>query len=413
MNKIIIIIFFFITFFFTSSEMAFITLNKLLVRVRARKKKSYAILYNLIIKPEIYLYTILVGTNLSIVILSNMTEKEFIHSSNVGNSFYMSLLLTLILLIISEIIPKTITKDKAESFAIVYAPIIKALYYLLFPIIFVSTFFSEIVFRIWKLKSKNFLVPKITKSDLMFLVKDEVKIASDYFENNIIRGIFDFDEKTAKDIMIPRTDIVSIEKNSDFEKIREMFFDNEKVYTRLPVFDEDEDNVIGIVNINDIILNRDKKIEKLMDNDPYYAPENASLENLMIEMKKHNKHMAIIVNEYGGLAGIVTIEDIIEEFLGEISDEYDIDEDYKFDEDKIIIEGTMRIEDINDNFKLNLPVSNYYETIAGFILFKLGYIPTEGIEIKLKTITIRVLKMKENTIELIEIERRNNEENGN
>ena len=405
MQLFLIFVFLFMTFLFTSSEMAFIASNRFLVIIRAKKSKAYKILFNLLQKPEKFLYTILIGTNLSIVILSTITEKVFFANRNIENSLIFSLVLSLIILIIAEIIPKTLTKGHAEELASFYAIFIEILFIIFYPFIILSQLFSHIFIRFFGIDAGKRIIPKLSKGDFHYFIKDEVNYANRH-ENKIIEGIFNFNERTAKDIMIPRIDIVSIDINSNFEEIKKELLENEKIFTRLPVFRKNEDNIVGILNINDMLINKSIAIEKIMDKDVLYAPENASLEKLLSDMKKNNKHMGIIVNEYGGLSGILTIEDIIEEFLGEIEDEYDSEETIEDKNGKIIVNGDATIEDIRERYGIKLPDRQYYETIAGFIFYKVGKIPTEGLEIKYKNYNIKVLYMVENIIKKVEIERR-------
>lgn len=395
------------SFFFTASEMAFVASNKLFVLVRSQKQGKYRLLYNLLSRPEIYLYTVLVGNNIANATLTITAEELILPQKAMGNSLYFSLVLSIIVLFVGEIIPKTLIKRNPERFAVIYAPAIRILYYLLYPLIMLSTGISEIIFFFAKLKSKGIKKPVLTKSDLEFFVKGGFSgERMSVHENKLISGIFEFNDRNAGDVLIPRTDIVMLQADDDFNSAKAHLLEEEKIFTRLPVFEHNPDTVIGIVNINDLIMLQSGKVRDIME-EPYFAPETITLGNLLMDMKQKNVHFSVIVDEYGQVAGIVTLEDIIEELIGDISDEYDKDELMELKKGKMILNGDMKIEDINESDIFRIPESNKYETIAGYLLFRLGRMPAEGDTIALDNNTvIRVMKIIENRIETVEFEQR-------
>ncbi len=412
MTAILIGIFFILAFFFTSSEMAFVAANNLIVLIRSRQSYSYRTLYKLLSRPETYLYTVLVGTNLSIVILTTISEKAFTSRAEVGDSFLFSVILSLIILIVAEIFPKTMTSKNPEGFALIYAPVIRVFYYLLLPVIFLSTFISEMIFRIGGMKTDGVKTPRLSKSDLMFFVRGEMeKNSRTDRENRLILGIFEFNDKDAADIMIPRTDILSLNYDDTFEQAKKLLLEENRIFTRLPVYTKNEDNIVGIVNINDLIMNREAKAGDMME-EAHFFPETIGLDRLLLSMKETDIHMAVILDEYGGLTGLLTLEDIVEELIGNISDEYDNAPSVERKRGQIIIDGDTRIEDLTEEHNINIPESNLYETVAGYIMCRLGRLPVQGDIVKLgKMYSITVLKMNENSVERILISERNRNEN--
>lgn len=406
MSILIVLLFLMLSFFFTSSEMAFIAANNLIVLIRSRQSYSYRNLYKLLVKPEIYLYTVLVGNNLAIVILTTLSERMFAAKGAVGDSFLFSMVLSLIILIIAEIFPKTMTNKNPEGFALIYAPVIRVFYTVLYPVIFVSTFISEMIFRIAGLKGDGMKTPRLSKSDLMFFVRGEMeKNSRTDRENRLVMGIFEFNDKRASDIMIPRTDILSIGYEDTFDKAKKMLLEENHIFTRLPVYTKNEDTITGIVNVNDLILNRERQAGKLME-EAHFFPETISLDKLLVGMKESGIHMAIILDEYGGLAGLVTLEDIVEELIGNISDEYDTDPSVIRKKGQIIIDGDTKTEELAEEYEIHIPESSAYETIAGYIMYRLGRMPVEGDIVKLSRMyNITVTKMNENAVERISIER--------
>ncbi|MDY6787306.1 MAG: hemolysin family protein [candidate division WOR-3 bacterium] len=393
------------SFFFTSSEMAFVASSKLITLVKHKQNKWFDLLYRMLSKPEIYLYTVLVGNNLANALITIILGNAFLAGRSVGNSFFFSLALSSIILIVGEIIPKTITKENPENYAVFYAPFIRFFYYLFLPLIFISTSLSEILFYFAKIKDRDFAVPKLTKSDLYYFVKghaDERETTGE--EERIISGIFEFREKPVIEIMVPKPEIFMISRGFDFDELKREMFDEEKIYTRIPVYSPEDDTVKGILNINDFIIDRDKIIDDIVS-EPFFAPETISLSYLLADMRKRNEHMSIIVDEYGSLVGLVTLEDIVEELIGDIEDEYDPQAENDFERGKLIVSGEMRVEDINEMYIINLPENNAYETIAGLIMYRTGIIPEEGSEIRVgSNILLRVINMngkKPGKIELI------------
>ncbi len=407
MDIIIVIILMGFTLLFTASEMAFIASNKLFVLVRSQKDNKYKVLYRLLIKPEIYLYSVLVGTNLAIAAMTTLSEELIFPGNEVGASLYFSLLLSIIILIVGEIIPKTITKESPERYAVIYAPLIKFFYYIFYPMILLSTAFSELILILTNIKSKGIRRLTLSKSDLEFFVKGGFEGENiSVHENKLISGIFDFNDKNAGDVLIPRTDIVMLRSDDDFVSAKAHLMEEKKIFTRLPVYHENPDTVIGIVNINDLIMLQSGKVRDIMEK-PHFAPETVSLGNLLVEMKSKNIHMTVIVDEYGQLSGIVTLEDIIEELIGDISDEYDKDDGIDWRKGKMIIDGDRKIEDINERGFVFLQESNYYETVSGYVMYKLGRIPDEGDIINIdENTSLRIMRMIENRIETVEIEQR-------
>ncbi|MCK4524434.1 DUF21 domain-containing protein, partial [candidate division WOR-3 bacterium] len=336
---LLIICLFIFNFFFTASEMAFITSNKFFILVRSQRQKNYRLLNDLLSKPEIYLYTVLVGTNLTVSLLTLITESIFLKKIEIGESLFFSFLLAFVILIVGEIIPKMITQSNPERFALIYAPAIRVFHILFYPMILISKGFSEIIFKLAKMENKSIKNPVLTKSDLEYFVKGGVnteKVSSD--ENKLIAGIFEFNDMIAIDVMVPRTEMVMLDGNHDFDNAKAELLENEKIFTRLPVFSENQDNIIGIVNINNLIMMKKGNVAHIAE-EVFFVPEIISLGNLLIDMKQKNKHMAIIVDEYGQVTGLVTLEDIVEELIGDISDEYDKDEGIDIRRGKIIVEG--------------------------------------------------------------------------
>lgn len=225
---------------------------------------------------------------------------------------------------------------------------------------------------------------QVTEEEIRMMVDlGEEKGVIEKTEKEMINNIFDFDNKTVEEIMTYRTEIVALPVDANEEEIRSLI--NQKKYTRIPVYQSNIDNIIGILHIKDLIPYLDKNINKETFNlqkiirPAYYVPSSKRIDELFKEMKKNKIHMAIVIDEYGGTAGIITMEDLIEEIVGDIFDEYDEDKkDFeKLDETTYIVNGTISLDVIKEYFDVDLPIDEY-ETVSGFIIGQLGKIPEEN-----------------------------------
>jgi len=400
---------FLLTVFFTLAEMAFVSSNRLIVYIRAKRKKAYMNLYKILEKPEYFLYTVLVGTNLSIVILTTTIEMRVWKSAGIAQSFGHSMLIALIILVFAELLPKSISSKNSEFFGMIFTPAIRFFYIILWPFIFVSSITTELLMKSFGLKKTSRVLPHFTKTDLKHLILGVVEkknISSQ--ENKLIDGIFKFGDKQVSDIFIPRTEVVAVEENFSFANLKEMLRENEKIFTRLPVYRGNEDEIIGVMNINDQIINRGSKAGEIMDK-AMFVPQTSTLKRVLFQMKSENSHLAIVIDEYGGFSGIITIEDIIEELTGDIEDESDIIEEA--DDNNVVIEGDASIDELEEKYKIVLKKSGSYDTVAGYFLSRFGAIPAEGDEIKVNDqIWLKVAVMKERKISSIEIKRKEKNE---
>lgn len=378
----IVILLILLSAFFSSAETAMTTVNRIRVQSLASQgDKRAAILLKIISDPGKMLSTILIGNNIVNMAVSSLVTTLTIDV--LGSRFVGAAtgLLTLLILLFGEITPKSMAAVHAEKTALGYARVIYALLILLTPLVFLIGKLSNAVIRLFGIDPDAKSAP-ITEHELRTLVNESQKDGViEREEKQMIYNVFDFGDSTAKDVMIPRVDMTFVEAGCTREELLAIF--REDRHTRFPVYEEDTDNVIGTINIKDLLLlPKDEAFSiRSILREPYFTYEYKATADLLIEMRKASVNLAIVLDEYGSTAGLVTLEDLLEEIVGEIRDEYDEDEK----EDLITIQpgreyvaaGSARLEDINEALGSALS-SGEYDSIGGYIIEQLDSLPVEG-----------------------------------
>ena len=397
---VVVFILLLLSVFFSSAETALSMSNK--VRLKAlmeagdkRAKTALKVLDDY----SSMLSAILIGNNLVNLYASSIVTAL---AMKLGlNTGLATLLLTVMVLLFCEIIPKNISAIKSESLALAFAGIINFVMKILTPIIFLVNGFGNIFLKIIKLDASEH--ESMTESELRTYVDESHKdgvIETD--EKEMIINVFNFGDTVAKDVMIPRVDMVTLDEDSTLDEVREKFREN--MYTRFPVCEQGVDNIIGFINIKDFIRfddSEDFDLHKILRK-PFFTLEYRKTADLLSDMRKERVTLAFVLNEYGGCEGMVTIEDLLEEIVGEIRDEYDADEEeliQKMSENAYLIEGSMKLDDINDALETEL-TSEDYDSIGGLVIENLeDRLPEDGDVIKLPSgIELRVQGMSQNRI---------------
>lgn len=392
--------------FFSSSETAMMSVNKIRVRNLADAGLSSAvILVKVLDNQSKMLSAILIGNNIVNISASSLMT---VLVTDVFGSAYVGAatgVLTLLVLIFGEITPKTSATLYSESMALKFAKPIYLLMQVLTPVIFVVDKMSLVVLKLLRI-DPNKKPDAITEEELRTIVEvshEEGVIESD--EKKMIYNVFDFGDSVARDIMVPRIDMTFIDVNSTLEEVMEVF--RQEKYTRYPVFEETTDNVIGIVNIKDLILQEQDAKFDLRDylREPMYTYEFKKTAELMVELRKTLNNIAIVLDEYGATAGLITMEDMLEEIVGEIRDEYDEDEEdlvKKLNAKEFAVDAAMKLDDLNDQIGFHLE-SEDYDSIGGFVIGLLDHLPEEGEEVVYENLRLVVEKVDRNRIETIHI----------
>ena len=380
---IIIIVLIFLSGFFSSAETAFSTLNRVRMRNLEEEGSKKAARVNKILESySKMLSAILIGNNIVNLTASSLTTAFVI---GVCGNAYIGVgtgILTIVVLLGGEIIPKTWANLNSEKLALAYSSVIYALMKVMTPVIFIVDLLSNGILKLLHV-DPNKKMDTITESELKTYVDvshEDGQIESD--EREIIYNIFEFSDTCVKDIMIPRTNMVTVNADESVNDLIKVF--HESMYTRIPVYQEDKDSMIGFVNIKDLFIARisgQKNITlKSLLREAYYTYEYKKNADLLLEMREKSMNVAFVLNEYGSTVGMVTLEDLLEELVGEIRDEYDEDEKeliQKIDDRSYLIEGSMNLSDINDSIGTSLN-SDDYDSIGGIIIGQLDRLPEDN-----------------------------------
>lgn len=412
----------FINAFFSATEMAIVSLNRNKIRMLSEEgNKKAQMLEKLMLEPTKFLSTIQVGITFASFFSSAFAATGmsgdlavFFRKYNIAYSDEIALVIVTVVLayvtlLFGELYPKRIALQKAEAIAMFSVRPIVFVSKITMPFIRFLAVSTNFLIRITGMKVDG-LEEKISKEEIRSLVEvgEEHGVINET-EKEMINSIFEFDDKLADEVMTARTDVYLININKPLSTyLDDLLREN---YSRIPVYEDDVDNIIGVLYMKDFVNEAYKygfenvDIRKILQ-EPYFVPETKNIDILFKELKAAKVHMAILIDEYGGFSGVVTIEDLIEEVMGDIDDEYD---DYepeirKIDNNTYIANGLLSIDDLNDFLDINL-VSEDCDTISGFLINILGKIPeeTEKRTIEYENILFKIEKVKEKRIEEIKI----------
>ncbi|MBM7623160.1 hemolysin family protein [Sporohalobacter salinus] len=377
--------------FFSGSETALMSVNRVKVRHLAQEGDSKAELVdNLLGQPNKLLTTILVGNNLVNVAASSIATALAIEVFGAKGVGIATGGVTLFILVFGEITPKSFATQNSELASKWVAGYIQIFSYIFFPFIKVLTFVTNFIIKaLGGQPQKN--EPFVTEEEIKKFVtvgEKEGVIESD--EKEMINSIFDFDDTLVKEIMVPRIDMVCVDIETSVDDLVEIIID--WGYSRIPVYNDTVDNIVGILYAKDLLtfLNNEgpSELRKIM-RPAYYVPETKEVDTLLTELRKERIHMAIVLDEYGGTAGLITIEDLLEEIVGDIQDEYDEEENLieVISKNEILVDAKVDIDEVNEIMDIYLPEEDY-ETVGGFILSTLGYVPEAGEEIEFNNLKL-------------------------
>ncbi len=392
--------------FFSSAETALTTVSKMRIRTLAEAGDKKAItLMKVIENPGKMLSMILVGNNIVNLSASSMMTTltmELFGSKAVGVATGV---LTLLILVFGEITPKTMATLNAERLSLAYAGIVYWLMRLLTPVIFLVNKLSTAVMFLLRV-DPNKKPDAITEDELRTIVEvshEEGVIESE--EKKMINNVFDFGDAVARDVMVPRIDMVMVDVNATYKELIELF--RKERFTRIPVYENSTDNVIGIINVKDFLLYDNAQKFSLRDllRQPLYTYEYKKTAELMVEMRKTSNNIIIVLDEYGATAGLITLEDMLEEIVGDIRDEYDEDEEDEVKEiapNEYLVSGSAKLDDLNDRLDLELE-SEDYDSIGGLVIGLLEHLPEEGEAVDCGNIRLVVEHVEKNRIDKIRL----------
>lgn len=408
--------------FFASAEMAIVSVNRNRIKLLAEDgNKKATLLVHLLEEPNKFLSTIQVGITLagffsSASAATGISEVVGQYLSQFGIPYaqpislvVITLLLSYFTLVFGELVPKRIALQKSEQIAMLSVRPIVFVSKLTKPFVKLLSLSTNLLLRILGMNDSD-LEEKVSREEIKSLVDvGEEHGVINQIEKEMINSIFDFDDKLAKEVMTPRTEVYMINIKQPL-LIDELLEEN---YSRIPVYEGDIDNIIGILYLKDFLSEaytvgfEQVEIKNLL-HDPYFVPEFKNIDQLFKELQKSKKHLAVLIDEYGGFSGIVTIEDLIEEVMGEINDEYDEDDPVirKIDQTTYIVNGLITIKELNDKLHLKLDEeTDEYDTLGGFLINQMEYIPSETEEcmVEFEDVLFKVEGVKDKRIEKVKI----------
>lgn len=405
--------------FFAATEIAFISLNDVKIELKAKEGHKKAKKIQKMLKdPSKFLATIQIGITLAGFLSSAFASDAFadILAPKLYNLMPMIalarwreisiIIITLILsyftLVFGELVPKRIAMKYSEKLSFMTIGIIRAISIFTLPFVKLLTFSTNIVSKIFGVTGEE--EENISEEEIKMMVDvGEEKGTIEKGEKEMINNIFEFNDRIVSEIMIPRTQVYALDMELTISEAIDMLNEDTR-YSRVPIYDENIDNIKGIVYLKDMLLTSKNKNTKLKNiaREATYVLESIYVDDVFKELKKNKKQIAIVVDEYGGTAGIVTMEDILEEIVGEIYDEYDIEESKykKIDNNTFLIDGEMPIYEVEKLLEVDLPEGDY-DTISGYLLFELNRIPNDkekGIIVETNKVTYKIEKIKNNRI---------------
>ncbi|MCI5619975.1 MAG: hemolysin family protein [Lachnospiraceae bacterium] len=402
---IILVVLLLLSAFFSSAETALTTVNHIRIRTMAEDGNRRAQRVMTITEDSAkMLSAILIGNNvvnLSASSIATILATKLFHNMGAGIA---TGILTVLVLIFGEISPKTIATIYSEKLSLAYSGPLLLLMRILTPVIFVINAMSLAFLRLLRI-DPNAKAAAMTEEEFLTIVDvghETGVIESE--EREMITNVFEFTDSEAKEIMVPRIDMTFLSADASYEELMEIY--RETKYTRLPVYEDTNDNVVGILNVKDLLLVEDHShfsVRNIM-REPFFTYEHKNTAELLKEMQSSSINIAIVLNEYGTTAGLITLEDLLEEIVGEIHDEYDVNEEQDIqaiNEHEFYISGSMNLGDVCDELGISLE-SEDYDSIGGYMLEHLDHLPEEGESITTEDgIFLRAEKVDKNRIETI------------
>ena len=414
LTLLLLLFFLSLTFLFAGFETGMISINQIQLEIDAKRNHNSAQLLHFLRQPDKFLSTTLIGNNITTILLASISTllvNDLYKTHNSIDPRWTSLIVATIVLMFGEILPKAIFRDRADTLVPKLYPVLRSLYFVLRPFVSVVTWINTGLRKMLRIEGE-FGFNYLTKDDLTLLLA-EADDGQNEPQMEMIEDALDFVELDAKNVMVPRTEIVAIPASATMGEALEIA--RAEGFTRYPVYQNSIDDVIGILIIYDI-LKRDCTPETIVGDiihEPYFAPENTDLDVLLREMQRRHKSMAIIVDSYGGTAGLVTMEDILEEIVGEIDDEYDQEETSdgveQISPNTWLVDADVEIDVLVDDHGIELPEGDY-ETVAGLILDRLEQIPHPGQILNIEPYRLQVLQATDKKIIKIKIHKKHKED---
>lgn len=382
--------------YFSATETAFSSLNRIRIKNMAESGNSRAdLVLTLSERFDDLLSAILIGNNIVNISLTSIATVFFVNHFGDMGATLSTVIITIVVLIFGEVSPKSMAKESPESFAMFSAPLLRIIVVLLTPVNFLFSQWKKLISKLFKVNSKNV----ITDDELLTIVDEAQSDGGiNEEEGELIKSAIEFNDLTADDIFTPRVDVVAIDKTEDISKISEIFV--ETGFSRLPVFDGSIDNIIGILHLKDFyneVYHRDKTVEQVMK-EPLFITGSMTAGSLLSKLQAEKSHIAIIADEYGGTEGIVTMEDLLEELVGDIWDEHDrVTKDIEKTGDNCYrVVCSTNFEEFAEYFEISS--ESDCSTVGGWVMENLGKVATVGDMFEYENLTILVTRTEDHRI---------------
>lgn len=380
--------------FFSATETAYTSLNVIKVKSLSAKDEKFKKVLNLYEKYDKLLTTILIGNNIVNITASSLSVVLFtkLIKNGVDPTFISTVVITVTVLLFGEITPKFVSKSRPEKMAVFTYPLIKFCVYVFYPISLILSGYKKVISKIFKLSEDD----QITDEQLITIVneaEEDGTLKQD--ESVLIKSAIEFDDLEVKDILVPRINVVAVDKDAPLTEIKKTF-DSER-YSRLPVYNDNIDSVIGMIHEKDFYRNYQKQGFSIKDimQDVVFVVEHTKISVLLKKLQAKKIHMAIVLDEYGGTLGIVTMEDIIEELVGEIYDEYDedVNEIRRLNENTYLVACSSNLDDFFEKLNVDVGEDEFdANTVGGWVSERLGELPTVGKKFTYKNLSVEVTK---------------------
>jgi putative hemolysin len=409
---------------FSGSETAITSFNELKAKHLLEKRGRSAKLLRLWLRePTQVLTTILVGNNLVNILGSAMATSLVLKHFPEGGVVLATAVMTVSILFFSEVIPKTLAKANSEYLVLPALRFVWIFRFILYPAMLLFAWLAERTLSFFGKNGQKWATPSVTEDEISFLIDiSEAEGALELEKKQLLENVFEFGNTVVREIMIPRTDMVAISEDTTAGEVVQVML--EKGRSRIPIYRENIDNVTGIIHVKDILRrfrdqkNMDFSVKELSTREPVFVPETKPVNELLMEFRNKKRQMAIVVDEHGGTSGLATFEDLIEEIVGEVRDEYDEQEEdmvLELESNRYLIDARMNFDDFVDSFGDYMEIhgderdeeefldTGDFDTIGGFIAEKLGHIPKTGEEVVIERLKLRVTQVVRRRVRKMEL----------
>lgn len=421
-TDLVILICLVLSAFFSGMEIAFVSSNRIFLEIEKQQGGITSKLLQLITKtPSRFIAAMLVGNNLALVVygifmgdrILQLFFTETLLSGDPGLLiiFYQTIISTVIILLTAEFLPKVFFQLYANTFIKIFALPVALFYFLFYPITHLIIQFTDLILRRFLKTETDQVQLSFSKIELGNFIEEQLESSSDKenldSEIKIFQNALDFSEVKTREAMVPRAEIVAVDDETDIDALRDLFISTG--LSKIPVYNKTIDHILGYVHAFEM-MKRPKSIKKIML-PVAYVPETMLVNDVLKLLTRQHKSIAVVIDEYGGTSGIVTVEDIVEELFGEIEDEYDsiARVEQQLDDDSFLLSARLEVDYLNQKYDLSLPESEFYETLAGMIAYHIGEIPEKGEVIEIPPYQIKIKKVSATKIEEIVLSKLENE----